>query len=203
MPNTKFVVFNNNPLKGQIVKKTRGFWGDSLTINSLCQKELRFVSEHPCVERIIEVPRSSDAEVNQLPFHGDVLDFVFEWGEQNNCESLLHIEPDCCIYGDSWLNDMLSEINKGNWVVGSKYVQKDGGYVMPLCPTLWLVKPVNELRKELGLSFNKYGPNINTAQKILRACCNRHKASYVDISPTFKHFEGGSGIKHPASTIKI
>lgn len=203
LPNKKLIVFNNNPQPKQLVLKTRGFWGKSLETNMLCQKEVQFVKNNSFVTEFVEVPRSFNQEIVQLPFHGDVLDFAFRWCSNSGYDSLMHLEPDCVAHGNKWFDDMEVLLHKGNWLVGVDYMNKNGDYVMPLCPTFWKIKPILELINSKKLTFNKYTDTINTGQKIMRECQILGKANFVSDFSSMVHYNKGSCVLHPSINFKI
>lgn len=174
-PNKKMIVFNNNPFLNQKVNRTRGGTGLNHRWNNLCQAETEYVQNHPNIT-VVEVPREFNKKISQLPTHGEVLDFAFNWCQKNDYHSLLHIEPDCEINGCKWLNNMTQKL-KNNWVVG------DG----TLCPTLWDINSV----LELGMSFKKNDDGLNTAIKIMRECRSQGKFGKASIEG-FLHFHKGT-----------
>lgn len=171
------LIFNNNPFPDQTVKKTRGRWTNDA--NHLCQKELEYLKN----EQIIEVPRPKDKEIKRLPYHGEVLDFAFDYCK--HYAKLLHLEPDCTILGDQWWQTMKKQ---DNWVIGTGFFHTHGSYVMKLCPTLWDVAAINNL----DCSFNKYNANTNTGQKIMRVCADQGKVCSVGEVADFEHHGNGS-----------
>lgn len=202
MPGKELVIFNNNPRPGQIVQKTRGFWGSDALVNRWCQREAKYARSHPYVTHFVEMPRSSEPDTVRLPFHGDVLDFAFRWCLEAGYDQLMHIEPDCKAHGTKWFRDMEAKIEEGNWVVGTGYMNRTGDYVMHLCPTYWEIKPVIGLIDDLKLTFNKYGPSINTGQKVMRECQKLGKATHIPDPDTFFHHNGGSGTLHSSMIVK-
>jgi len=179
------IVFDNNPVAEQYIKKTRGNRGESESWNQMCQEESAYVRN---LERttVIDVPRPTESTY-ELPTHGDVLDFAFQWCKNEKYESILHIEPDCHVTGHNWLNQMIEAIND-NWAVGKGIIHRNGPFVIPLCPTLWRIQET----LDLGITFNRHKPDINTAQKTLREC---EKAGKLVAIRTNEFIHYGNGTK--------
>jgi len=178
------IVFDNNPVSDQYIKNTRGHRGESESWNKMCQEESSYVRN---LDRttVIDVPRPTESTY-ELPTHGDVLDFAFQWCLEQKYDAIMHIEPDCNIKSNKWFNQMVSKI-KDNWAVGQGVIHKEGPYVMPLCPTLWMIQKT----LDLGITFNRHKPDINTAQKTLRECEQQGKLGSVRADG-FIHYGNGT-----------
>lgn len=183
LPNETLIVFNNNPQPKQKIRKTRGNRGMSQTWNALCEEEIKFLQQ-PQIQ-LCEIPRDFN-DTYELPTHGNVLDYVFPWLQQNGCQYAWHLEPDCKIHGNQW-HSKAWEIRNDNTVVGLGQMHIDDHFVMSICPTLWDVNKV----VNLGISFEKVKPNINTGQKLLRTCEQMGQAKTVQASD-FIHYSGGT-----------
>lgn len=201
MPNHKIIVFNNNPFPDQKVTVTRCECGEANNANNLCQLELNFVKKHSSVQCVIEVPRSKERRIEKLPSHGDVLEYVFDWLEEQGYTTVMHLEPDCVVSGSKWFEDMTNSM-KDNWLVGTGHLRSHGDYVTQMCPTLWSVNDINRLRFEKQLNFNK-GSKTNTGQKIMRSCCDEGKVTIVDVASTISHKKGGSKNANSSYILKM
>lgn len=189
-PEKEIIVFNNNPFPDQKVNKTRGGTGLNAHWIELCQKEANYVRNHPNII-VVEMPHKPNKRIIQLPTHGEVLDFAFDWCQKKGYRSLLHIEPDCEIKGCEWLENMTCNL-KDKWVSGIGEIRTQGDSVMPLCPTLWKIESILKLK----ISFKKV-KGLNTAQKIMMECQSQEKISSIPYTKEFIHFSKGS--KRPFS----
>jgi hypothetical protein len=204
LPHEDIIVFNNNPLPGQIVEETRGSFGNNNYINKLCQKEINFLKSKKNIKQIVNLPNLKDLKIKKLLSHGGALDFIFRWCHEHDIDQAMLLEPDCIVKGTQWINDMICLL-KNNWLVGSAEMrQNQENYVMPLCPTIWSVKDVVHLMQSQKLSFEKNtSKNRNTGQDIMKEISKNNMCKSVGVLKDFIHFNDGTRILHQKSCVKL
>lgn len=204
LPDRKLIVFNNNPIPDQLVEDTRGGLGNNLFINNLCQKELKYLYKKNIIDFIIDLPNQKNKKIKKLMTHGQCMDFIFNYCHKMGYEYLLHVEPDCVVHGDRWINLMLNKI-KQNWLVGyGDFKENKDNFVMQMCPTLWNIQKTLNLVQEKKISFEKsIKKNMNTGQEIMKEFLYLKKCCVVNSTFDFFHFYDGTKKLHKKSKIKL
>lgn len=185
LPEQTLIGVNNNPFPNQVVLKTRNFLGKDKLWNYMCQKENKFLKEN--VDIYLDMPKNKKKSIRNLPYHGDVLDYIFKWSFEKY-DKIMLIEPDCKINGRKWFDNMMK---KNEWIVGTvKPSDSHNSYVMPICPTTWLINPVLKEMNKHGISMNKFDNDTNTGQKVMNILKNN--CGWVNVKDII-HLESGSG----------
>lgn len=71
--------------------------------------------------------------------HGGGLDLALDWCRRNARTTMLHFEPDCLIFGETWVNALLAALESGAWMAG--LFRSSYGPIHPT-PSAWRVDQV-------------------------------------------------------------
>jgi hypothetical protein len=134
-------------------------------------------------------------------WHGEAMNLAMDYAKNFKFDILIHIEPDCIIYGYLWYQNLIKAIKDGAWMASG--VEMPDGCLHP-CPSAWSVKDVcdfdfmHTLKKTdyfdpeypflVNLRYsNQYEITYwDTAKKAWYECAKKNKTQLVDIT----------GIKH-------
>lgn len=99
--------------------------------------------------------------------HGKGIDVAVTWCREHNKQFMMHLEPDCLVYGRSWFEQLWYGIGKGNWMAG--LFQHAYGPIHP-CPSLWVVDRIpgtfEITPKDKDVFHPKYSTFLNTKKLV-------------------------------------
>lgn len=164
--------------------------------------------ERPLAEKhgAVVLPKST-VEIS----HGDGIDTAAAWCRANRYDVLVHIEPDCLMWGRDWYDKLVEPIGEeSKWMTGLN--RTHGGVIHP-CPSAWyLPKVVHSFRcvakgKEVshpeyprivdvpGLERSRFANFVlnwwDTGIKNYYEAAKQGRALYVGPASDFQHYWEG------------
>ena len=144
--------------------------------------------------------------------HGLGIDFAKNWCVKNGYDVIIHIEPDCGIFGRKWFDNILAAYNDDTWMIGS--CRLTYGPIHPT-PALFILDKFQhtfgECRRAYDVLYPKYYEVFNikpffsshvqfnfwckfwdTAQKNWFEAAIRGKTVLVEKADDFIHYWNGS-----------
>lgn len=141
-------------------------------------------------------------------YHGDAINYAMSWCADRHIQYLVHIEPDCLVFGSKWLDSLKNAID-GNWMAsGHKF---NFGPLHPT-PSIWLVKKARHLDflhkskdelpppsdykryidEDLMSTTNFCKDYWDVGQYAWYLCARRGKARYVEVNDIVHFWRGTS-----------
>ena len=171
--------------------------------------ERRFAEKHGAVV----VPQSTAEKT-----HGDGIDTAVNWCLANGYDVLVHIEPDCLLWGRDWYKRLLEPIGERRlWMTGH---HRHIGTVLHPCPTAWYVPKVSHSYRACAKGDDLLEPEFariidvddmrkaardnpfhwdwwDTAIKNYYEISKQGRAGHVGPCLDFRHYWGGRYRKPP------
>lgn len=196
-PDCFLLIVDNNPSTKDSPERKRSYFnsydshpiGNKLSISHLCDLEKQWIRslDHA---HVIETPYRMD--------HGLAIDLAMQWCRSHLVEFMVHIEPDCTIYGPHWLNSLLNTMQFGIWMASGCIVES--GALHPT-PSIWSVRNTHKLsfkvvKKDNDLLSPEYAKICNyqritydyhkyywdTGMKSWYECAKLNKAKYIHVN---------------------
>lgn len=143
LPDVPLLIIDNNPARDDSPRRRASFmrhrstYGVYSGFDRFCELESRWVQS------------VSNATIIKTPsqmYHGACLDMALDWCFKNKYGLMVHIEPDCMIWGTKWYENMLEAMREGYWMAGPyEFASK----IIHPTPTVWSVNVI----RELNISF--------------------------------------------------
>lgn len=185
IPNGPIVIINNNPSKGS--PSFIDSYGIIREWSLKCDKEINWLQEQK--EVIVIQPQSAGHLT-----HGKAIHEALLWAQMADFENLVHIEPDCEIFGRDWFDLIIKKVNNGSWMAGCSIAENGA---LKVTPTSWLIKEAINFdfdisRREGAYIGDDWGNKYwDTGQLAWSKCNENGKADYCP-STDFIHYGYGS-----------
>jgi hypothetical protein len=195
-PNYSVLVVDNNPSKFDNEFRKNSFvnaksYDRILQWSIECERERDWLKSHSNIQTIQTPERLN---------HGDAINMALKWCLKNHFGKMVHIEPDCTVFGRNWFYNLNDAIDSGYWVAGG--VRCACGS-LHITPTMWDIRKKNDLnfiaqKRDLAsinieicdssknIGWNKIG--WDTGQKAWYDCAKENKAIQVNCSDFVHHW---------------
>jgi hypothetical protein len=205
------LIIDNNPSnfdtseRLQSYSQARNSISKRMHHNRYCDAEIHWIKQHNI--HSVKTPARL--------WHGECINLAMQWCVKNKIKWLIHIEPDCVIHGNIWLDNLL-KTRQDFWMAGGTKYNSAGinDNSLHITPTIWSVENTHHLNFHNVLKGNDiYEPEYSqvynhqaslgqyherwwdTGSKAWYECAKRGKAKHVS-TPDLWHLWQKSSVQH-------
>ena len=141
VPEVPILFIDNNPSTEDSIKRKASYerpdsYANASKWDKYCELERQFIRH---------VPNSHIFRTDVNLWHGEAINQAVLWCDHNSFTTMVHIEPDCFVWGRTWYDNLKQSIKYGNWMSGGTQVR---GHQLHITPTAW------DVEKCLNNKFN-------------------------------------------------
>lgn len=180
-PKCRVLAIDNNPSKddsyerGKTFQNVKSHWpyqsDKKIKLNwgKFCELEKDWLYSQSNIIKVIETPIKLS--------HGSCINLAVQHCVENKIKKIVLIEPDCVIYGKSWLHNLLKPLEEGFWMSSGtlKLHGKQKSKILHPCPSAWII----EHTKTLNFQSSWANEDINL-KKQLDKKTNKDKLFFWD-----------------------
>lgn len=167
VPEWPILVVDNNPHKDDPPDRLMSYQGTtrgglSASWDRYTEAETDWLRDNDVF--VVQTPRNSS--------HGGSIDVAIDWCLRHSYRFLIHVEPDCLVFGRQWCDNLVFAI-RNRWMAGSLKVPSGE---LHITPTLWDVWAI----KRLGASFECQPRSLDRSNPKYTSLINDDRRPWTD-----------------------